>query len=162
MAEVYLHLGGNVGDVRNTLASAKVELRRANCSILQESSFYETEAWGKTDQDNFLNQAILIATERNPESLLNLIHDIENMHGRERNERWGPRTLDIDILLYDKTILRKQNLTIPHPRLHERNFVLIPLMEIAGEMEHPIFQKTIEELYLESDDLKEVYLIEEE
>lgn len=162
MAEVYLLIGGNQGNSRKILASANRALQEAGCTILKKSSIYRTEAWGLADQPDYLNQAIRLSCDLDPIPLLNLTQSIEFKYGRERKEKWGPRTLDIDILFYDDMIIDSARLTIPHPRLHERNFVLEPMQEIAPELRHPILGKTIAELYLDSLDSKNVYLLEEE
>ncbi len=159
MALAYLHLGGNQGDTQAILASANDDLIAGSCTILAASQYYLTEAWGMEDQADFINQALYISTKYTALELLQFIHGIEDKYGRKRTLRWGPRTLDIDILFYDDLILDSKELTLPHPRLHERNFVLIPLMEIAPDKIHPVFQKSIRELYLDSTDKNNVQLL---
>ena len=151
-----------MGDRFSMMTKAKERIHREAGTVLSFSKFYETAAWGKEDQPNFLNQAIQISTDNSPIALLHLLLKIEQSFGRQRNGKWSARTIDIDILLYDDLILDMPELSIPHKHLHERNFTLIPLLEIAGEIEHPIFKKSIETLYWESKDPLEVYLTEKQ
>lgn len=162
MSEVILLNGGNIGDTAYILASANADLQDAGCIIIASSRLYRTAPWGKEDQQDFLNQALIIKTEMLPIQLLYLTQSIEQKYGRERSEKWGERTLDIDIIFYDDIILNTPILTIPHPLMQERNFVLRPIMEIAPEKLHPVFHTTIRELYIQSPDNKKVYLQEEE
>lgn len=115
----------------------------------KRSSLYETEAQGYKDQRPFINCAIELETTLEPERLLYLCQGIEEELGRERRIRWGPRTVDIDILLYNNQIINKKGLSIPHPLMHERDFVLIPLSEIAPESIHPVKKKKISDLLRE-------------
>ncbi|MBO9620421.1 MAG: 2-amino-4-hydroxy-6-hydroxymethyldihydropteridine diphosphokinase, partial [Niabella sp.] len=114
--------------------------------IIKRSAIYETAAWGLTDQPDFYNQALEIATDLSPEQLMAVILNIETAMGRIREERYGPRTIDIDILLYGNFICDTPSVTIPHPRMTERRFVLTPLDEIAPDLVHPQLNKTIHEL----------------
>ena len=159
---VYLHTGTNLGNRLQNLAKAKEYIAAHIGKIDAVSSVYETEAWGVTNQPNFYNQALKVATRLTPAEVLNKALWIEsNYFNRVRAEKWAARVIDIDVLLYDDLILNTSDLVLPHPYLHQRNFVLIPLMEIAGEIEHPKFKKTIDELYWESEDTSEVYSIEQ-
>lgn len=133
MAEVLLGLGGNLGDVPRTIAAALERLEVAGVRTLARSSLYRTPPWGNTDQPPFVNACARGRTELRPRALLGTILALEADLGRERGERWGPRTIDIDILDYDGIALREPGLTLPHPRLTERAFVLVPLAEIAPE-----------------------------
>jgi len=144
---VYLHVGSNIGDRLGNLLKAKFSIQRKIGHIQILSQVYETEAWGKTDQTAFYNQVLLVRTEMTAHQVLDTIHEIENQLGRQRKEHWGPRTIDIDILFFENEIINTQKLTLPHPRLHERNFVLVPLMEIASDFTHPILNKNIKELH---------------
>jgi 2-amino-4-hydroxy-6-hydroxymethyldihydropteridine diphosphokinase len=133
-AEALLALGGNVGDVRATFERAIAMLcENATVRLVTRSSDYRTPPWGVTDQPAFINAVIIVATSLDPHALLQRAQDIERALGRNRaNEpRWGPRPIDIDILAYDDVTLREPDLTLPHPRLFERAFVLVPLAEIA-------------------------------
>lgn len=130
-----LGLGGNLGDVTTSFITALGRLSEApGVRALRASSVYRTPPWGKLDQPDFLNMAALIETVLPPRDLLALCLDIERGMGRLRLERWGPRTLDIDILTYGDTRVDEPDLTIPHPRIGERAFVLAPLAEIAPEL----------------------------
>jgi 2-amino-4-hydroxy-6-hydroxymethyldihydropteridine diphosphokinase len=133
MAEVLLGLGGNLGDVPATIATALDRLQASGVRILARSSLYRTAPWGKTDQPAFINACVLGDTELRPRALLDRILAVEAELGRERAERWGPRTIDIDILDYDGIVLDDPGLTLPHPRFAERAFVLVPLAGIAPE-----------------------------
>ena len=121
--EVILSLGSNLNDRENNLTKALSELSQI-CSLTKQSKIYETPPWGKTDQANFLNQVVVAETKLQPQELLEQIHLIEAKLGRVRQEKWGPRIIDIDILYYGNLILNQENLIIPHPYLQERAFVL--------------------------------------
>ena len=146
MNKAYLLTGGNLGNRKETLETARVHIGHQCGNISNASSFYETVAWGKNDQPSFLNQALEIQTEWTPRQLLKKILNIEKQIGRIRNEKYGPRIIDIDILLFNDEIYNYPLLKIPHPELQNRRFVLVPLAEIASEIIHPVFKKTISEL----------------
>jgi len=136
MADVLIALGGNVGDVRTTFVRAiPMIVARAAGVLLARSSDYETPPWGDTAQAPFINACIRLATEVEPHPLLAMLHDVEAKFGRDRarERRWGPRPLDLDLLAYDDVALAGEDLTLPHPRLFERAFVLVPLAEIASD-----------------------------
>jgi 2-amino-4-hydroxy-6-hydroxymethyldihydropteridine diphosphokinase len=124
--------------------------------IIKSSLLYETAAWGKTDQPPFLNQALEIETELNAKQLMRRILKIEKMMGRERKEKYGPRTIDIDILLFNEEQYDYPFLKIPHPEMQNRRFALIPLAEIAAGLQHPVLKKTISQLLKECPDKLEV------
>jgi 2-amino-4-hydroxy-6-hydroxymethyldihydropteridine diphosphokinase len=127
-------LGGNLGDRRGFIARALAALAaQPGIRLLAVSALYETEPWGKIDQPSFLNAAARIATELPPRRLLKAAIAVERSLGRERGERWGPRTIDLDILLYGDRTVEEPGLTIPHPRLTERPFVLAPLADVMPE-----------------------------
>src|SRR5215468_6986293 len=137
MAEALLALGGNLGDVRATLARAIAMLcERSDIRLLARSSDYLTPPWGLEDQPPFVNLCIAVDTTLNPQALLARAQAVERAFGRDRagEQRWGPRTLDIDVLAYDELVLSEPELTLPHPRLFERAFVLVPLAEIVPEL----------------------------
>ncbi len=159
MHEVFLLLGSNQGDRSKYLAEAIRMLGQLG-EIHARSSVYETEAWGKTDQPAFLNQSVGLKTNLAPELLLQSILEIELTLGRKRQERYGPRTIDIDILLYDALIHRSQTLIIPHPELHNRRFALAALAEIAPNWVHPVLQLTITQLLEECGDPLDVKRID--
>ncbi len=136
MAEALLALGGNLGDARDTLARAIAMLcDGADVRLTARSSDYATPPWGVEDQPPFVNLCIAVATTLTPHALLHRMQDVERAFGRDRagERRWGPRTLDIDLIAYDDVTLDTGDLTLPHPRLFERAFVLVPLAEIAPE-----------------------------
>jgi 2-amino-4-hydroxy-6-hydroxymethyldihydropteridine diphosphokinase len=135
---VYLGLGSNLGDREAYLRSGLDAIQTlAGCELIRCSSLYETAAWGKTDQPDFLNLVVQIETTLTAQSLLDELHRIEQRLGRERHERWELRTLDIDILLFGEKIIREPGLIVPHPYLAERRFVLVPLAEIAPDFRIP-------------------------
>ena len=146
MERVYLATGSNMGDKAANLAKALELIELYVGNLVQASSIYRTAAWGKEDQADFLNQVMAIDTHLAPEALLLAVMEIEQQMGRERRVRWGERLIDIDILFYGTMISHSQRLTIPHPFIQERNFVLQPLLEIAPDFVHPLLQKNIREL----------------
>lgn len=146
MNRAFLLTGGNLGAREKNLSTAAELLEKYCGKIVRSSSIYETAAWGKTDQPNFLNQVIEIETKLDPEQLMQEILKIEHEMGRVRKEKYGPRIIDIDILFFNDETIQQQDLTIPHPQLQNRRFVLIPLKEIAPDLRHPVLHKTISEL----------------
>ncbi|MCA6125362.1 2-amino-4-hydroxy-6-hydroxymethyldihydropteridine diphosphokinase [Bradyrhizobium sp. WSM 1704] len=136
MADVLIALGGNVGDVRTTIRKAIANIcGMTQAALLGRSSDYSTPPWGEQQQDRFINACIEIETSLDPHALLFTLHKIEAKFGRDRaNElRWGPRTLDLDLIAYDDVTLSKPELTLPHPHVFERAFVLVPLAEIVPD-----------------------------
>ena len=144
-ALVYLSLGSNVGD-REIQLRDSVRRLVANGRVVAFSSFYETEPVEFTDQAWFLNCVVALETTETPEQLMMALLQIEQQMGRRRIQKKGPRTIDIDILLFDEAIVDSPALTIPHPAMRQRRFVLEPLAEIAPEVRHPVLDKTIREL----------------
>jgi 2-amino-4-hydroxy-6-hydroxymethyldihydropteridine diphosphokinase len=142
---VYLSLGSNVGG-RAANLNAAIERLRTLGEVVAVSSFYETEPVEFTDQPWFLNCALKLGTEKMPRQLLAGILDVEQQMGRRRTQKKGPRTIDIDILLFGSSVIDSKGLTVPHPAMHDRRFVLEPLAEIAAEVRHPVFKRTIREL----------------
>lgn len=142
----YLLIGGNMGDRLVLLQQAVSKIEASAGTILKKSSVYETAAWGKTDQHAFLNQALLVATGLEPEPLLHQLLAIEQEMGRQRKERFGPRLMDIDIIFFNKQVINTADLTVPHPQMHLRRFVLQPLAEIAPDYLHPQLNTTVQEL----------------
>jgi len=156
MNKVFLLIGGNMGDRLQNLRQAKAVLQQTCGPVVQESAIYETAAWGKTDQEAFLNQALVLETNLPARELLATILLVEEKLGRRRMEKFGPRIIDIDIIFYNDAVIDEPGLTVPHPQLPYRRFVLTPLNEIAPDLVHPVLNKTIAELLLECEDGLEV------
>jgi 2-amino-4-hydroxy-6-hydroxymethyldihydropteridine diphosphokinase len=144
----YLSLGSNVGDREGNLRTAIRKLREVG-EVTAVSSFYETEPVELTDQAWFLNCAVEFETEQSPRELLAGLLEIEENMGRKRIQPKGPRTIDLDILLFGDETVNEEKLVIPHPAMHERGFVLEPLAEIAPEVKHPVLKKTAREMLSE-------------
>jgi len=142
---VYLSLGSNVGDRASNLNAAVDRLSRLG-NVVATSSLYETEPVEFTAQPWFLNCVVALDTEKMPKQLLSAVLELEQQMGRRRQQNKGPRTIDIDILLFGNSIIDAKELTIPHPAMHKRRFVLEPLAEIAPDARHPVFKCTVREL----------------
>ncbi|MFZ1043838.1 MAG: 2-amino-4-hydroxy-6-hydroxymethyldihydropteridine diphosphokinase [Anaerolineales bacterium] len=155
MSIIYLALGTNLGDRPANLRAA-IETLPSEINVITESKVYETPPWGYENQPAFLNMAVKCETNLEPESLLKRLKQLEVQLGREQSFHWGPRLIDIDILFYDDLILESESLIIPHPRLQERGFVLVPLADIASDFVHPVLKKTIKEL-LASVDINDIH-----
>ena len=156
-----LLLGGNQGDRLQCLKNALRQIEILAGRVKLRSTIYETAPWGNKDQDLFLNMAISIETTLSPLDLLEVLQGIEDGMGRERTVNWGPRYMDIDILFYDDHIIDIPELTIPHPRLQERNFVLVPLSAICPDFVHPVFNRRVGELLKDCRDDLIVYAYSE-
>ncbi len=150
MATVYLSLGTNIGDKKRNMTMASGLLAERVGEILALSDLYETNPWGFESENSFLNAALIIETSLDPFELLDMTKAIEIEMGRteKSNGVYKDRIIDIDILMYEDLILNKEELTLPHPFMHERSFVIGPLAEIAATLQHPVLKKTIGELYL--------------
>ena len=146
MNNVFLLLGSNLGNRNLFLNQAIEHIEKDIAPVLKASSVYETQSWGKTDAPDYLNQVITLQTNLSAQTVLQKILNIENILGRRREEKWGSRTIDIDILFYGEEIINEQNLHIPHPELHKRRFTLAPLAEIAPQLVHPVINKNILQL----------------
>jgi len=142
---VYLSLGSNLGDREGNLRTAIGKLEEFG-SVIAVSSFYETEPVDVAAQPWFLNCALKFETEKMPRQLMSAILTLEQSMGRQRRQNKGPRTIDIDVLLFGSSVIEIPSLTVPHPRMHQRRFVLEPLAEIAPEARHPVFKRTMREL----------------
>ncbi len=141
---VFLGLGSNLGERETYLEDAIARLNRnQNINVLNRSSMMETEPLGEVSQPLFLNMVVEIETKNDPEKLLDVCLAIELANGRVRGQRWGPRTLDIDILFYGSEIINKPSLQIPHPEVARRYFVLAPMAEIAPKFEHPVLKEPV-------------------
>lgn len=145
---VYLALGSNLGNRLANLKNAVSNLT-PQMDVRKKSPVYETPPWGHTDQPQFLNQCLMVETYLEPENLLAHLKRLETVLGREPTFENGPRVIDIDILFYDDLILNTPPLVIPHPRMHTRGFVLVPLNDIAPELVHPVLGKPVNELLLD-------------
>jgi len=139
---IYLLLGSNLGDKRDTLFQATRQIDAEIGKVMKCSSLYETEPWGNSSQPSFLNQVVLINCKLSPMQLLTALLEIEKRLGRIRYEKWGERTLDIDILYYNNVIIDSDHLRIPHPEITNRRFTLVPLVELAPDFIHPVLNKT--------------------
>jgi len=146
----YLGLGSNLGNKHNYITKAiKFISKLENVEITKTSSRIETAPYGKTDQPDFINCVIELETDLLPEALLKKCLDIENQLGRIRSEKWGPRTIDIDLLFYEDKIINTELLVLPHPQLHKREFVLNSLNELCPNLIHPILNKKIKDIFVE-------------
>ena len=156
MNKVYLSLGSNEGDRIKWLKKALGLLGIYVGKVAAQSGYYQTKAWGLTEQPDFLNMCVQVNTILPVTELLGAIQNIETKLGRQRTVKWGPRTLDIDILFYNDESIELPDLTVPHPHLQERRFVLLPLSEIAPDFVHPKLAKSITQLLKECNDELEV------
>ena len=146
MIDVFLLLGSNLGNRNVFLNNAITYIARDIAPVVKESAVYETQSWGKTDLPDYLNQVIMLQTTLSAQDVLQRILKIEIEMGRKREEKWGSRIIDIDILFYGSEIINEPNLTVPHPELHNRRFTLEPLAMLAADFIHPVLNKSILEL----------------
>ncbi len=146
MNTAYLLIGGNLGDRAAYLQMALTKIADTCGNITNTSSIYETAAWGNTDQPSFYNQAVVVSSTLSPEALMDQLLAIEHEMGRVRDQKYGPRTIDLDILMIDGQVFNTDKLTIPHPQMHNRRFALLPMAEVAPTLTHPILYQSIEDL----------------
>lgn len=146
MSLVYLHLGSNIGDRILFLQRASLYIEKKVGIVLDKSKIYETSPWGNTQQTDYLNQVVFAQTMLSAQELLETILHIEQIMGRVRSIKWGSRKIDIDILFFNRDVISRKHLKVPHPLLHKRLFVLKPLDEIAPNFIHPIYNKKISEI----------------
>lgn len=147
MSIAYIGIGSNLGDRLQNCLDAVETMGKRGIFVKSKSSIYETEPWGGIDQPRFLNMVIEAETELSPSEILQMLKGIEQELGRRASYKWGPRSIDLDILLYDNLVVSEEGLKIPHPLMHERDFVLRPLNEIAPDAIHPVLKKSVRELF---------------
>ena len=157
MNKVYLLTGGNLGQPHAALDAAKTAIGQQCGTVVAASSIYQTAAWGKTDQPDFLNQVLLVNTHLDAHTLLRHLQKIEKRAGRQRKEKYGPRLLDIDILLFNNAVITMPELQVPHPQMAHRRFVLVPLAELASQLVHPVTGLTIAEMLEQCTDMLDVH-----
>jgi len=143
MAVAYIGIGSNIGKREENCLHAIELLQRRGIIVKKRSAMYETEPWGIKEQPRFINMAVEIETRLEPKDLLGVFKEIEKGMGRKESVRWGPRIIDLDILLFEDMVLKEEDLEIPHPLMHERDFVLRPLCEIAPDRVHPLLKMRI-------------------
>lgn len=152
MNKVYVLLGGNMGNRKKYIAAALRQIEKKLGKVSRTSSLYQTAAWGNTDQPDFLNRVIIVHTDQTAEKCLKTCLLIETSLGRVRTSKNAPRTIDIDLLFYNKAIVKQKSLCLPHPALHLRRFVLVPLNELSPNFKHPVLQQTIHQLLIKCKD----------
>ena len=153
---VVLSLGGNMGDVKSIFLKSIKLLTNSLGKLDEVSPIHKTKAWGVENQADFLNQVVLFSTNLNPQEVLQICLDVESELGRVRKAKWEERVIDVDILFYEDEIIDDSNLTIPHPYVHKRNFVLFPLVDIIPNYKHPLLHQSMVELKKNSTDKLQV------
>lgn len=146
MNKAILLIGGNLGDRTGHLREAVEQIDKQVGRVEKQSSLYETAAWGVAGQPDYLNQALLVSTEMDARTLLHTVLAIEHNIGRVRRQKWGARVIDIDIIFFNDAVINEPDLKIPHPQMQFRQFVLVPLMEILPDWEHPVLHQSVSTL----------------
>ena len=146
MTQTAIALGSNIGDRLGTMRQAVMLLEERSLRISASSDVFETPPWGMENQPRFLNACVLAETDILPRALLELLLNIESDLGRIRRYKWGPREIDLDLLFYDDQVFNESGLVLPHPQMHRRAFVLVPLVQIAPDWRHPVLGKSVREL----------------
>jgi 2-amino-4-hydroxy-6-hydroxymethyldihydropteridine diphosphokinase len=152
MNNIYLLLGSNMGNSKACLAKAKTQIEKNIGNISRQSSLYSTAAWGNTKQPDFLNQVIIVETELTALQTMQTILNIEKKMGRVRTAKNAPRIIDIDILFFNKKIIDQPELTVPHPQIQNRRFVLVPLNQLSPNLKHPLLKSTVHQLLMHCPD----------
>ena len=152
MNNTYLLLGSNIGNSKASLAKAKMQIEKQIGAITRQSHLYSTAAWGNTQQPDFLNQVIVVSTELTALQTMQTILGIEKKMGRVRMVKNAPRIIDIDILFFNKDIIDQPELTVPHPQIQNRRFVLVPLNQLSPNLKHPLLKKTVHQLLMHCPD----------
>jgi 2-amino-4-hydroxy-6-hydroxymethyldihydropteridine diphosphokinase len=152
MNKTYLLLGSNMGDSKKQLAGAMVHIEKEIGKITRRSALYSTAAWGDTSQPDFLNQVVIVQTVLTAAQTMQTILGIEKKMGRIRTVKNAARLIDIDILFFNKEIIQREQLSVPHPQIQNRRFVLVPLNELSPNMKHPVLGKTIHQLFIHCPD----------
>lgn len=149
MPQAIIAFGSNIGNRRENIKNALDKMKNNGLNILKVSTTIETAPYGYKEQDSFLNGACIVETDLSPKELLYKLLSIEQEMGRKRKIHWGPRNIDLDIIFYDDQIINEEDLIIPHPDAHNRSFVMGPVSEIAPFFIHPVYKKTVNEIYKE-------------
>ena len=160
MNTMYIQLGSNVGERHSYIKESLLQIEKILGTIICESKTYESSPWGVTEQRNFLNKVISVKSDFSAKDALKTLQNIENNLGRKRSEKWGERTIDLDILFYNNQTINTKELTIPHPHIQDRKFVLIPFAEMNGKFIHPTLKKDIFALLKECKDTEKVVVYE--
>lgn len=161
LRQIVLGLGGNLGDVQNSIREANAIIEQQLSVEVLSSGFYETQPWGNIQQPNFINSVSVFHSNNALSKIFGLIQSIEKQFGREREkeQKWGARNLDIDVLFFGNTVINTKKIEIPHPHIINRNFVLVPLAEIMADFVHPVFNTSISQLIKKSPDKLKVTLL---
>lgn len=152
MNNTYLLLGSNMGNSKASLLKAVVQIEKQIGAVIRQSGLYSTAAWGNTKQPDFLNQVIIVETKLSAPQTMQAILSIEKKMGRIRTVKNAPRVIDIDILFFNKEIIEQEHLSIPHPQIQNRRFVLVPLNQLSPNLKHPVLNKTVHQLLINCPD----------